>query len=842
MNKIPPQAPIVERSLLSWVFSVKTSLQVLLFSIILINVFVRVIPLEMQKRIVNDAISLSKIRLLFIYSGIYLVAVLGSNGLKFLINIFQTYIGQRAGAEMRKELYHRILTLPLSFFRKTQPGMVVSSIVTELATAGDFIGMAVTVPLSNILTLLAFTGYLLWLNPILGLLSFAIYPLSLVFLAILQKRANQANNDRVDASRKLSSKIAESVAGIHEIQGNGAFHIENRKYDGIVDELKKIRIIWNLYRLGIKVCTNFFTSFSQFLIFILGGYLTIKGRLDLGALVVFLSTQEKLYDPWKELVDFYQAYQDASVSYYRTMEYFDVAPEYAIEPKDRRPFELDASIEVMDLSFTAEGDIRLLDDINFSLKPGELMALVGFSGSGKSTLAHCIGQLYKYTGGQILIGKKDVADLTKKDIVQNLGFVSQTPFIFDGTFEENLLYACAAKNDGTGPDKDESMPNLDERIEVLQQTGVYSDVLRFGLYTTLDPEKHGNLLPVLVRLRKIFQENYGESLEDRVEFFDENKYLYYSSLAKNITFGTANEASFTENNLSQNEYFLRFLADSGLMEPLLNLGAALCNRTVDILGDLPPDEIFFEKSLIRPDELDAYKIIAERVKKAGLQNSSSEDRKKILGLALLFTPGIHKMVPLPEVLEKRILTGHFQFREKIESERPESFSFYDINEYICSHSILNNIFFGKIKTTTPQIQDKINQLIVQLLIEEGILETIIEIGMGFQVGSKGDRLSGGQRQKLAVARALLKKPKILILDEATSALDNKSQARIQHLLETRWKGKSTVIAVVHRLDIVKNYDKIAVMKTGKIGEIGGYDELMAGKGMLYELTTGRNGD
>ena len=102
MNKIPFQAPIVERSLLSWVFSVKTSLQVLLFSIILINVFVRVIPLEMQKRIVNEAISLSKIRLLFIYSGIYLVAVLGSNGFKFLINIFQTSIGKGPGLKCEK--------------------------------------------------------------------------------------------------------------------------------------------------------------------------------------------------------------------------------------------------------------------------------------------------------------------------------------------------------------------------------------------------------------------------------------------------------------------------------------------------------------------------------------------------------------------------------------------------------------------------------------------------------------------------------------------------------------------------------------------------------------------
>ncbi len=120
-----------------------------------------------------------------------------------------------------------------------------------------------------------------------------------------------------------------------------------------------------------------------------------------------------------------------------------------------------------------------------------------------------------------------------------------------------------------------------------------------------------------------------------------------------------------------------------------------------------------------------------------------------------------------------------------------------------------------------------------------MLETIVEIGMEFQVGSKGDRLSGGQRQKLAIARVFLKAPRVLIMDEATSALDNKSQARIQSLLDTRWKGRSTLIAVVHRLDIIKSYDKIAVMKAGRIGEIGPYDDLIAKKGMLYELIYGK---
>ena len=148
---------------------------------------------------------------------------------------------------------------------------------------------------------------------------------------------------------------------------------------------------------------------------------------------------------------------------------------------------------------------------------------------------------------------------------------------------------------------------------------------------------------------------------------------------------------------------------------------------------------------------------------------------------------------------------------------------------------MNNIFFGKTKTSSSQAQERIDQSIIQLLIEEDLLEAIIEIGMHYQVGNKGDKLSGGQQQKLAIARVFLKAPRLLIMDEATSALDNRSQARIQNLLETRWKKKSTVVSVVHRLDTIRNYDKVAVMKAGKILEMGTYDELMSRKGALYEL-------
>jgi ABC-type multidrug transport system fused ATPase/permease subunit len=826
---------VVKRSLYSWIFSESLKLQILLLVVIIITVFARVVPLEMQKRIVNEAINLQKLDLLLYYSGIYFVSVVIASGLKYLINILQNLIGQRAFSEMRKALYRHIIRLPLGFFRKTQPGMVITSLVNELAVPSNFVGMAVGVPVTNILTLLAFAGYLTWLNPMLALLSLSIYPLVLILIPMLQRKVNRENKKRVEVTRDLSSRIGESISGIHEIQGSGAFQIENKKFDILVEKLLKIRIIWTAYRSGIKATNNFFVSLGPFVVFIFGGYLAINGKLELGGLVAFLSAQERLYDPWKQLIEFYQVYQDGIINYKKTMDYFDIKPEYALEPAGREPYELDGTLGIKNLSFTVEGGIQLLDKIDFSIPYGEHLALVGYSGSGKSTLALCAGQLYKYTEGSIRLGGKDISRLSKADISKNVGFVSQSPFIFNGTIQENLLYACDAQRQGVENLQGEDLPDLDEMISILHQTGIFVDVLRFGLNTILDSNSHKNLISTIITIRKAFQTEFGEKLAEYVEFFNEDRYLFHFSIAENLMFGTHDSPLYAEDNLSQNTFFLQFLKEADLQRPLLSLGAELSRKTVDILGELPPDKIFFEKSSIMPEELDAYKTLVNRVSKTKLHQLSDPDRRMLLNQALRFIPGKHNLVALPDILRELILEGRAMLKDHFKTEASELVSFYDMSRYIDSQTILNNIFFGKMITTNPQSQEMINQSIIQLLISEDLLETIIEIGMQFQVGSKGDRLSGGQRQKLAIARVFLKKPRVLIMDEATSALDNKSQARIQNLLETHWRKKSTLISVIHRLDTIKKFDRIAVMKAGKVVELGTYEELLAREGMLYEL-------
>ncbi len=835
--------PVTKRSLVSWAKQSDIKLQVLLLAVIVVTVFARVLPLELQKKIINEAINYRRIDLLLRYCALFLGAVVVAGGLKYVIGVIQTYLGQNTLTAMRKDLYAHLLTLPISYYRKTQSGMVVTSLINVLAPVGDFVGMALAVPLTNLLTLLAFGGYLFYLNWMMACISLAIYPLVIIVIPRLQKRTNQHNKRRVDATRDLSNCIAEAVTGIHEIHGNGAYAIERERFNGMADKLLRIRIIWNLYKMGTKTFNNFMVNLAPFALFLVGGWLIIKGHFDIGSLVAFLSAQEKLYDPWKELMEFYQIYQDAKVSYERTMEYFDFAPEHKIVIEGRAPYQLDNGIQVENLTFVVEGGIRLLREVSLDIKPGEHVALVGFSGSGKSTLALCIGQLNKYTSGHLLIGGQEVADLSKRDIVENMGFVSQSPFVFTGTIRDNLLYSCRALQDGAGgetmDEREANLPSLDDQISMLQQTGIFVDVLRFGLNAFLDEEEDGELAEKLIPVRRNFQVDFGEDLADIVEFFNESSYLYHSSVGTNLVFGHARDKRFAASRLFKNQDFLDFLDEVQLMNPLLTLGASVAASTVDILGALPAESVFFEQSPISADHIDEYKELVRRMDVNRLHHLDSKDQKLLLRIALNFTPGKHKMVSLSPVLESMLLQGRVRFREKMQEDHPGAVNFYDRSEYIHSQSILDNILFGKAQGDAPQVQERINQSIIQLLIEEDLLETIVARGMEFQVGSKGDKLSGGQRQKLAIARVFLKNPKILLMDEATSALDNKSQSRVQNVLDTRLKGKTTVIAVVHRLDIIKTYDKVAVMKAGKIVECGPYEELMAKRGNLYELVHGK---
>jgi len=148
--------------------------------------------------------------------------------------------------------------------------------------------------------------------------------------------------------------------------------------------------------------------------------------------------------------------------------------------------------------------------------------------------------------------------------------------------------------------------------------------------------------------------------------------------------------------------------------------------------------------------------------------------------------------------------------------------------YLFNDSMKENIRYGRLDATDGEI--------IEAAKRANIHDYIMSLPNGYDtnIGERGVRLSGGQKQRLSIARVFLKNPPILILDEATSALDNTTEILIQQALDELCRGRTTLV-VAHRLSTIKNADVIAVVSDGKITELGSHEELMARKGMYYDL-------
>ncbi|WP_028578710.1 ABC transporter ATP-binding protein/permease [Desulfogranum japonicum] len=840
MNALNSQSerPVTEKRILFWAFHNTLHLQVLLLAVIAVMVATRVVPLEMQKRIINDAIVLKKLDQLFVYCAIYIFAVSLTSLSKLGVNFLQAKIGEQAILSMRQALYNHIISLPMPFFRNTQPGVVVASLMTELASAGTFAGMALAVPVANILTLLVFAGYLLSLNPRLALSTLSIYPLVVLLVPYLQKKANRFNKKRVDQSRLVTSHITESITGIQEVNVHGAYSIEKEKFSQLTERLRSIRVKWSLLRFGIKTANNYFVGLGPFIVFIFGGYLVMHGQLELGSMVAFLSAQEKLYDPWKELIDFYQVYQDASVRYERTMKTFALPSLPSTGAQKDVTIPGYGTLELTNVGYTVAEGKTLMQQINFSLQPGEHLALVGFSGSGKSTLIQCIAKIFEYTAGSIRIDGVEVKDISHHELIQHVGYISQNPFIFSGTVQDNLIYAQQSTVDEqTIKQQSYIAPALDQLILSLQQAGFFVDVIRFGLETPYE-QSVPKVSSKIITMRKKFRDSLMPPLDSFIELYDPAAFLYYSNLLDNITFSRSLHPEQTIPALLSSAHFIDFLTAHELKASLLRLGTTIAKESVEYYLTPKRNETPVLNTPLSAESSLQFATLVSRLNATPGYKLSTEEERLLLIPALLYTPGKHSSFTIPPGLAEQILATRPHGRDFLQTANIDASSPLCDDAPVKGQSIFNNILFGRMKTDATSANEQINQAIIRVLIEEDCLEDIAEAGMQYQVGNMGDKLSGGQKQKLAIARVLLKDPKILLMDEATSALDNASQARIQRLM-TRWKGERTVIAVVHRLDSIQTFDVVGVMKSGKLAEYGTYDELMNNKGMLHELITGQ---
>jgi ABC-type multidrug transport system fused ATPase/permease subunit len=839
----------VERNLHRYIVKRSLRAQLILIAIsFVLGLGLNPLMLDLQKRIINQAIGRRNFEALLWLCGAFLVAVLLNGALKYVRQNLEGYISETMLRDLRGELYNRILRFPLLHLKNTSTGQLVAMILGEVEDLGGYFGVALSTPAFHGAMLIGTFGYMVYANPWMALVAMVLFPVQMFFIRRLQKKVTAMSRERVRMVRGLSDRIQEAAGGLQEIYANDTVAYESSRYRHLLQRIFKIRLnIYNLKYL-IKWINNFLEKFGQFLLLLVGGWLIIHhpDTFNLGILVAFLQAYGQLNEPWRELINFVQLKENARVKYEQVIANFDPPDLRAEFPRDdalrERPAALSGAYDLRQASVVLDGRTQALDHVQLALSAREHVALVGTAGSGKSTLALVLAKLTSFTGTVLLDGN-DLAQLSPSLAGRAIGFVPTDARLFTGTVLDNLLYGLRHRRSperGTelglsGEDWLDLTPlEVSDRpglvaaaLDVVRLVGLEDDLFAFGLRVRLDPERHPEIAERVLATRRLLTARFaGEQQETAVEFFDRDRFSLYASIGENILFGHSSHSSLALDQLAQHPHFRAVIAEVELEGALVELGADVARDMVEIFKDIAADnELFTRFSLLTASELPEYAQVVARVgRDAG--NVTPADRDRLIRLALRLIPARHRLGRIDDAFIAKVLAARRRFDETLPESLKASFVAYDRERYFADGSLLDNLLFGKVVATSSLAVKKVNAIVEEVLDREGLRGLVLEVGLEHHVGLFGGRLSLAQRQRVALARVLLKHPDVLILDGAMAALEPGERVELHRRILEVMKDR-TVIAAVERPDLARLYHRVVVLDAGAVAETGAYRELIA---------------
>jgi putative ABC transport system ATP-binding protein len=827
--------------------------------------------LDLPKTIVNDALghadqhhdfygfNFDKFEYLFALCGLFLILVLINGIFKYIINVYAGLVAERMLRRLRYDLYSQILRFPLPHMKRVSTGEVVQMINAETEALGGYIGTALQIPAYQGGTLLVILVFIFIQDPVLGLAAIALYPIQAYFIPKLQRRVNRLGKERIRQVRRLADRIGETVTGVRDLRANDATQYERARMSKELSVVYYIRYRIYVLKFLIKFINNFFAQIAPFFFFSIGGYLVLTGSVSLGAIVAVLAAHKDMSSPWRELLDYYQLMQDVRIKYDQVVSQFQPRGQVderrqLDEPATELRFE--GEIEARSVLLRDDDGETLLDNVSIRLPIPSTTALLGPGGGGREELALALAGLISPDAGRVTIGGQDLAPLPDSVIGRKMAFVGFPPFVGSDTIEDNLLMGLRHRpvhpykpppeeearyrrevldneRAGNSPfdfqadwvdwaaagvtDEKERLPTLVRILEVVQ---LDADVYALGLRGTIRHDRFGDLreklLAVRMEMRRRLEDD--ESLARLVERFDPDRYNSNATMAENLLFGAPRDDTFQIERLAEHAYVRKVLDQVGITDELRRVGLAVARTMVELFADLPPDHEFYQQfSFIRAEDLPDYQTLVARADPDELDKLDEDDRQRLLALPFRLINSRHRLGLVTKELEGKILQARKAFRESLPPELAASVAFFEPDAYNDAASVQDNVLFGKIAYGAAQAPVRIAALIRQLLEEAQLRERIVEVGLSFPCGPGGGRLSMAQRQKLGLARVLLRRPAVLILHEAATAIDAAEQRGLVERILEQMRGR-TVLFSLARADLADLFDRTIVLDKGKVVE------------------------
>jgi ABC-type multidrug transport system fused ATPase/permease subunit len=821
-------------------------------------------------------VDLNQIEYLFALSGIFLALVFVNGGFKYFINVYQGVMAERMLRRMRYELYDRVLRFPLPHFRKTSQGEIVSMITAEAEPLGGFFGEAYALPLYQGGILVTISAFIFIQDPLMGLAAVAFYPLQAYLIPKLQRRVNLLGKERVQNVRRMAEHIGETVGGATDIRANETQGFELTHFTQRLGRIFDIRKEIYFRKFFIKFLNNFIAQITPFFFYSIGGYLVITGDLSFGALVAALAAYKDMSAPWKELLAYYQRLADANIKYEQLQEQFelpDLAPEHQLvaplSPKLKGPLEVSA------LSWTDEDGTRVVENVSFNMElPGKAL-VIGTSDSGKSELARLLAHVLDPTSGRIQFADFDATTLPAAVVGQRLAY-KHRPIILDQesdgpprndtpsknalttiqTLEEatttypepqffepvelsdptelpwkltremydeikmsgNIPYDPSAEwidNAGPGFASREEMQK--ELMRLLEVVGLDRDIYRIGLLRRISPEERPELVQSVLAVRPRLKEILAErQLSDLVEPYDFKKYNDNAPVGVNIMFGTPSRTEFKRFDFLSHPYIQKSLREIGLYDKMVKMGRETLDLMIELFTGLPPGHEFFERySFVSADEIPEVKNILRRTEGVAVDDMRKEDQLHLLDVAMHLTPARHRLRVIDDDFRQLVLKARPKVRENLPAELAVYIDFFEADGYAPAAPILDNLLFGRFAYGRAHSEERVGEVLFEIAHEGGLYEGLVALGLESQVGVGGSRMSQTLRQKIALVRALIKNPDLLVVDEGLSAIDRETRENIINYL-TGENDHTSLVWVDDDDHAGDKFDMLLHMSNGKL--------------------------
>jgi ATP-binding cassette subfamily B protein len=481
--KKPKDARTTLRRVLAYVAQYKGILILIAALSLLSNVLALLGPNLASKAIDEAAAGAGKVNFhqVWYYAGRMLAVYVVSSLLTILINVVMVRVSKWVTRNMRRDVFHKLMRLPVGFFDRNPTGDIISRVSYDIDVVGTCLATDVVSILTSVVTVVGSLVMMLWISPTLSLVVLVTIPLSIGYTVWMRKRTQPRYVKRSKCYGAMNGFAEEMLSGQKTIQAYAYEEKVNGRFDQVNHAAADAYYGAEYYGVSIGVTMNCVNNISLALIAMLGATLYMFGSIGLGQISAFVLYSRKFSGPINEIANIINELFSALAAAERVFKLLDEEEEPADAPQARTLEQVHGHVELDHVRFGYEAEKIILHDLSLDAQPGQQIAIVGPTGAGKTTIINLLMRFYDVSGGAIRVDGGEIRDYTRSSLRLAYAMVLQDTWVFQGTIFENIAYG---KEDAT----------MEEVVRAAKAAHIHAFIQRLPEgYHTVISEDGGNI-------------------------------------------------------------------------------------------------------------------------------------------------------------------------------------------------------------------------------------------------------------------------------------------------------------------------------------------------------------